>query len=121
MTYNFVKHFNTKDRGTSISIAKQGLLRLSAGFMRVANIKDKPFVILYWDKNSMTIALQFVENQKGGALRVTEDTSAATISIKSFMRFSELDLDQYIGKYNWEKTNIDNIGEVYIVKLTSKH
>lgn len=121
MQYNFVKFAGNYPRGdTKIAINKSGLIRLSAGFCRNTNITSFKYAILFYDNTNKAIAIKFTNARGDGALRVTRDKAAATISAKAFINANNLNLRNYFGRYNWKKQVIPGIGEVYIIELGKK-
>jgi hypothetical protein len=121
MEYKFERFTGSVPRGdTKIAINKSGLIRLSSGFCRVANILNYKFAILFYDKTNNAIAIKFTHNKEPGFLKLTKDRSAATISGKSFLRVNSLLLRSNFGRFAWKKQTIPNIGEVFIIELNKK-
>ncbi len=119
--YNFVKFDGIYPRGdTKIAIHNSGIIRLSSQFCRLLNIEKFQYVVLFYDKVNRAIAIKFTNNDEEGRLKITKDRTAASISGKAFMTANKLNLRSYFGRYDWEKQNIPNIGEVFIIKLGKK-
>lgn len=117
-TYSFVKFDGVYSRGdTKISLNMSGLIRLSSGFCRVTDILKFKYVVLYYDNTNQAIAFKFTNQSEDGVLKVTKDTTGATISAKSFMKANKLELRSYFRRYDWKKQTIDDIGDVFIVEL----
>lgn len=121
MNWKFVKFEGNVPRGdTKIAINKSGLIRLSAGFCRVTNALDFKYAILFYDAANRAIALKLANTKEEGALRVVRDRVAGTISGKAFFNANKINLKNHFGRYEWEKIDIPNIGNVYIIELTKK-
>ena len=121
MHYNFVKYKGKYLRGDNkISIQKSGLVRLSSGFCRITNAMNYKYSVLFFDSSKRAIAFKFTNEREEGALKVTKDRNAATISAKSFMSANHLSSRSYFRRYDWVKQNISEIGEVFIIELDKK-
>lgn len=119
--WSFQKFDGVYHRGdTKIGINKSGLIRLSSGFCRLTSILNFKFCLLYYDRNNDAIAFKFVNTKEDGILKLTKDTTGATISGKTFFTANGLDLKIYTGRYNWEKQIIPGIGEVFIIEPNKK-
>jgi hypothetical protein len=116
--YHFVRFDGTYTRGDiKIAINKSGLIRLSPGFCKAANIASFNYVVLFYDHINKAIALKFINTQEEGALKITRDRTAATISAKTFLKANNLGLKSIFHRYDWEKATIPHIGQVFIIEL----
>ncbi len=121
MDYNFVKYEGNYPRGDNkISIQKSGLVRLSSGFCRTTDAMSYKYAVLFFDSSKRAIAFKFTNERENGALKITKDRNAATVSAKSFINANNLNLRSYFGRYGWVKRNIPEIGEVFIIELGKK-
>lgn len=121
MTYSFVKFSGVYPRGDAkIAINKSGLIRLSPGFCKAANIASFKYAVLFYDSNNKATAFKFTKLSEDGAFKITRDRNAGTISAKSFMNANNLMLRSNFGRYNWKKLTIPNIGEVFVIELGKK-
>jgi len=120
--YDFLKFEKKNTRGdTKIAIHTSGVIRLSSGFCRVTNTTNAKYVIFFYDMTNKAIAFKFVPRQESGALKVTKDRAGAVIWAKSFMQENGLlKLRSIVGRYDWKKQTIPNIGEVFIIDLGKK-
>lgn len=119
--FNFEQYTGHIPRGdTKIAINKTGLIRISSSFYRVTNVKNYKYVILFYDKINKAIAFKFTNKIEAGALKVTRDRTAGTISTTSFFKANNLNLRNYFGRYSWKKLALPNIGEVYIIELSKR-
>lgn len=118
MSYKFQKYSGKYIRGDNkISIQKSGLIRLSAGFCDQTKAINSKYVVLYFDNLKKAIAFKFTDMNEEGALKITKDRNAATISGKSFLNAYHLNSKNYFHRYNWIKQDITDIGEVFIINL----
>jgi hypothetical protein len=78
------------------------------------------YVVLYWDPSNKAMAIHFTnsEDEKNKfKINVSKDGYGGGIGVKSFLRFYNIDPNIYHGRYEWEKAEVPNIGEVFIIKL----
>ena len=116
--FNFVKYQGDYLRGDSkISIQLSGLIRLSSGFCRASNALSYKCVFLYYDSGSNAMGLEFSNSLEKGALKVTQDRNAGSISAKSFFKNYSLNLKNIVGRYGWEKNLIRSMSELYVIEL----
>ena len=109
-TYSFKKFDGVYSRGdTKIGINKSGLIRLSSGFCRSTNVTNFKYCVLFYDSGNEAIAFKFINVRENGILKITRDTTGATVSGKSFFKANRLDLKTYSGRYDWEKQTIPYI------------
>lgn len=119
--YNFERFTGSVPRGdTKIGINKSGLIRLSSGFCRIANVLSYEFAVLFYDKTNNAIAIKLTNKKEPGILKLTRDNNAATISAKSFLSVNSLLLRSNFGRFSWKKQTITDIGEVFIIVLGKK-
>lgn len=117
-TYKFTRFEGVYHRGDEkIAINRFGLLRLSAGFCRATNVRDFKFAELYYDSVNKAIALRFSNSQRKGSLKLTRDKLSLTISAKLFFSSNKLEEKDRLGRYDWEKLSLPDIGEVYVIEL----
>lgn len=120
MSYNFIKYDGHVPRGdTKVGLNKSGLLRLSTGFCRATNIKFFKYAVLFFDDTNKAIAIKPTNSKKEAIFTITNDGTAATISIKSFLKANSIDFKK-AKRYDWKKQTLSNIGEVYIIDLDKK-
>lgn len=119
--YSFKKFNGIYSRGdTKIGINKSGLIRLSSGFCRVTNATNFKYCVLFYDNSNEAMAFRFLNVREDGVLKITRDTTGATVSARSFFKANKLDLGTYSGRYEWEKLKVTGIGEVFIIELGKK-
>ena len=119
--YRFNRFEGRYQRGDNkIAINRFGLIRLSAGFCRTTNVKDFEYAVLFYDSTNKAIAFKFTKSQEKGALKLTKDNSSLTISAKLFFSANNLEEKKCLGRYDWEKLSLPDIGEVYIIELSKK-
>ncbi len=89
-------------------------------FYRDNKISNFKYVVLYWDENNKAIGVHFTndeEEKNKFRIIVSKDGYGGGIAIKSFLKFYNINPKKYYGRYEWEKKNLENIGETYIIKL----
>ncbi|KKR28458.1 hypothetical protein A3J17_03220 [Candidatus Curtissbacteria bacterium RIFCSPLOWO2_02_FULL_40_11] len=119
--WSFKKFDGVYSRGdTKIGINKSGLIRLSSGFCKSTNVTNFKYCVLFYDSGNKAIAFKFINTRENGVLKITRDTTGATVSAKSFFKANKLDLETNAGRYDWGKQTIPNIGDVFIIELDKK-
>lgn len=117
--YYFVRFDGTYTRGDSkIAINRSGLIRLSPKFCKTANIASFNYIVLFYDDINKLIAFKLTNTKEEGTLKITRDRNAATISAKAFLKANNLLLRSIFRRYDWEKTTIPQIGQVFIIELS---
>lgn len=119
--YNFTRFDGIYQRGDNkIAINRGGLIRLSVGFCKTTDVRNFKYAVLFYDTTNKAIAFKFTVNQAEGALKLTRDRSSLTISAKLFFLVNNLEEKNCLGRYNWQKLSLPDIGEVYIIELGKK-
>lgn len=119
--YKFVKFNGFYPRGDiKISLNKSGLIRLSSGFCRVTKATNFQYAILFYDKTNNAIAFKFTQDLEDGRMKITKDTTGATISGLTFCKANNINPNLYFGRYDWDKLILPEVGEVYIIELSKK-
>lgn len=119
--YAFTKFEGVYLRGDNkIAINRFGLIRLSVGFCRTTDVKNFQYAVLFYDSVNQAIALKFVNTEEKGALKLTRDKSSLTIAAKLFFLANNLEEKECLGRYEYKKQLIPNIGDVYIIELAKK-
>lgn len=121
---NFVKfEGRNKRQEDRITITKSEGIGFPTKFYQDNNLKDLKFVVLYWDSESKMIGIQFTndeaEKSKFSILRSGQGYGG-NITARSFFKENNIDVKKYYGRYEWEKTNIEGIGELYTVALKER-
>ncbi len=122
MQYDFIKFEGPSPRGdTKIAINKSGLIRLSSSFCREVQIFTFGYAILFYDKKNNAVAFKFTSKREAGAIKITRDKTAATLSVKSFLKEFNLLTRIYFRRYEWEREYFPELGGfVYIIKLNKQ-
>jgi hypothetical protein len=103
MVYNFQKFEGRNIRlENRITITKSNSIGFPSKFYNDNKIKDFKYVVLYWDGGNKAVGIKFTndENEK--------------------IKLYEIDPKVYHGRYDWEKQNIEGVGEVYAIKIESR-
>lgn len=103
-----------------ITITTSNSIGFPTKFYQDNNLKDLKYVVLYFDKDNMSIGIQFTNNEdekhKFTILRSNRGYGGAVIAT-SFFKVNAIDPKIYHGRYEWNKENPEGIGELYVIKL----
>ncbi|HRY59778.1 MAG TPA: hypothetical protein P5096_00095 [Patescibacteria group bacterium] len=122
--YNFKKfegrNLRLEDR---ITITKSNSIGFPQKFYIDNGIKDIKFVVLFWDEGSKAIGIQFTnsetEKNKFSILHSKQGYGGSVVA-RSFFRSNNIDPKEFHGRYKWEKYDMPEVGEVYVVNLKKK-
>lgn len=92
-------------------------------FFQDNNVQDYKYVVLYYDESNKILAFQFTNNEEEShkfTLIKSKQGYGAGVVATSFFKTYNLEPKTYRGKYNWEKKDIEGIGEVYLIKLKER-
>jgi hypothetical protein len=122
MDYNFQKFEsrNAKQEERITLTKASNSIGFPQKFYQNNNIAEFNYVVLFWDSNNKAIAIHLTNNEEEKnkfKIIVSKDGYGGGIGVRSFLRFYGIDSKIYHGRYDWEKTNIPDIGEVFIIKL----
>lgn len=124
MVYNFQKFEGRNIRlENRITITKSNSIGFPSKFYNDNKIKDFKYVVLYWDGGNKAVGIKFTndENEKSKFTIIHSKIGyGGSVVARSFFKLYEIDPKVYHGRYDWEKQNIDGIGEVYAIKIESK-
>jgi len=134
--FHQVRSKRNRSNNAFITINREKLIRLSAGFLDQAKdqIENKAYVVLSFSRLNNAIIFNFGSNPKiPGSLRLsmrnknstfTTDCTKATggiISAKTFIIHYEINVDKHTGKqYPAKLENIANKGKFWVVYLDKK-
>jgi uncharacterized protein (DUF2252 family) len=69
-------------------------------------------LILFFDKLNNAIGVHPTHEFEKGASKITKDKTASAISIKLFMRANNLNIEEYLGRYDYLKQTLAGIGDI---------
>lgn len=125
MDYQFQKfenrHAKQEDRITLTKASAS--IGFPQKFYNDNNIGSFQYVVLYWDPTNKAIAVHFTnsdDEKNKFKINVSKDGYGGGIGVKSFLKFYNIDPEIYHGRYNWDKIELPDIGDVFIFKLKEK-
>src|SRR3989344_1849495 len=108
MAYNFKKFENRNVRQENrITITKSYSMGFPQKFYDEANKAIGVHLTIEKDKNSFTI----IHSQKYGG----------QVVIRSFLKTHNIDPKIYHGRYDYEKYNLEGVGEIFVIKLKEEN
>jgi hypothetical protein len=124
MVYNFQKFEGRNIRlENRITITKSNSIGFPSKFYNDNKIKDFKYVVLYWDGGNKAVGIKFTndENEKSKFTIIHSKIGyGGSVVARSFFKLYEIDPKVYHGRYDWEKQNIEGVGEVYAIKIESR-
>lgn len=124
MQYNLKKFEGRNVRlENRITITKSYSIGLPSKFYSDNGIKDFKYAILFWDEKNKVIGIKFTNDQSEKSKFTIVHSKigyGGGISARSFFKTYNLDPETYHGRYDWEKINADNIGEVFVINVKEK-
>ena len=117
MEYNFQKFEGRNVRlENRITITKSNSIGFPSKFYADNKVKDYRYVVLYWDDDNRAIGIKFT-NEEGEKSKFTIIHSkvgyGGSVVARSFFKTYGIDPKVYHGRYDWERHDIDGVGEVW--------
>ncbi len=107
-----------------ITVTKTGSIGFPKFFYSKNNLKDFPYVTLFYDEELKIIAIQFTsdetEKSKIRILPPSKDGYGASIIARGFFKTYGLESYDYFGKYNYKIEEIEGIGKAFTIQLKKK-
>lgn len=77
---------------------------------------------LFYDKENMAIAMQFVSGETPGQYKLNmSDKYGATSKVRAFLLNNSLDIKKYAGKHEYKKYSASTLGldgsDVFVIEL----
>ena len=123
MEYNF-KKFESKNirQEHRITITKSNQIGMPTKFYQDNKIKEFKYVVLFFDEMNKAIGIHFTNNEKEeNRFKIIHSKKyGGSIIARSFFKTYNIDPMIYHGRYEYEKSNIEGIGKMFIVKLKKK-
>lgn len=119
MAYNFKKFENIRVRlENRITITKSNSIGLPTKFYQDNGIKNFKYSILFWDESNKAIGIHFTnEKNKNGFSIIHSPKYGGQVVIRSFLKTYNIDPKIYHGRYDYEKYNLEGVGEIFVIKL----
>lgn len=124
INYNFKKFDKINVRlETRITITKTNSIGFPTQFSIDNGIKKFKYAVLFYDKSSKAIAIQFTNNESetNKFTLIQYEKYGASVIARSFFKVNNIDTEKYHGRYKWKIVEIDNIGSVYVIELNNKN
>lgn len=124
MEYQFKKFEARNTRiENRITITKSNSIGLPTKFYQDNEIKNFKYAILFWDEAKKAIGIYFTNNkeEKGGFKIIHGQKYGGQILVKSFLRSNNINPKIYHGRYEWEKYNLKEVGEIFVIKLKTSN
>lgn len=120
MTYTFEKFQQQNVRLESrITITKSNSLGFPTKFSDDNEVKKFKYAVLYFDKQSKAIGIQFINNEEepNKFTIIKSDKYGASIVAQSFFKVNNIDTKKYHGRYNWKTIDQENVGKLFVIEL----
>ena len=123
MEYQFKKFEKKNIRlENRITLTKSNSIGFPQQFYQNNEIKNFKYVILYWDEKNKAIGIYFAnEKEKGGFKIIHGQKYGAQVVVRSFLKENNIDPKIYYGRYDWEKYNLEGVGEIFVIKLRGRN
>jgi hypothetical protein len=118
--YNFKKfekiHARFEER---ITITKSNSIGLPTFFCKKNNVANFKYAVLFWDKEKKAIGIQLTndEEEKSKFRIMHHKKYGASIIARSFFKTYDINTEEYRGRYNWEKPDIEGVGRIFVIEL----
>lgn len=122
MAYNFKKFEKRNIRQESrITITKSYSMGFPQKFYQDHGVKNFKYAVLYYDEANKVIGIYLTnEKDKNGFSIIHSQKYGGQVVIRSFLKTYNIDPKIYHGRYEWEKYNLEGVGEIFVIKLREK-
>lgn len=124
MDYNFKKfegrNVRLEDR---ITITKSNSIGFPMKYYRDNAIKNKKYVVLFYDDVKKAIGIHFMNNEEEKnkfSIIHSKAGYGGSVVVRSFFRTYNIDPKLYYGRYEWEKINYEGVGEIFVINLKER-
>jgi hypothetical protein len=104
-----------------ITITKSNQLNFPAAFYTINKLAGKKGAMLYFNKASQKIAVQFTDEVKPQGFKLALSNGGkfgAYISVRSFFTLNGIDTKKYAKRYDYEKIADPSNQSIFIIDLT---
>lgn len=120
----FVKFENQNSRFEDrITITTSNSFGYPRKFFNENNINQFKYVVLYFDPEQKNIGFLFTNDEQEKhkySIIKSKQGYGGSIVATSFFKTNNIDPRKYHGKYNYEKTNLEGVGELFVIKLKER-
>lgn len=123
MTYQFKKFEKRNIRQESrITITKSYSMGFPQKFYQDNGVKNFKYAVLYYDEANKAIGIHLAnEKDKNGFSIIHSQKYGGQVVIRSFLKTYNIDPKVYHGRYEWEKYNLEGVGEIFVIKLREQN
>ena len=119
----FQKFENTNKRQENrITVTGHSSFGFPTKFYQDNSIDQYKFVTLFFDDAENKVGFQFHNNDEEKhkfTIMKSKSGYGGSIIATSFFKNKNLDSKKYRGRYEWEKANLPEVGEIFAIKLKS--
>jgi len=124
MAFSFVKFEGRNKRVEDrITVTKSAGIGFPTQFYKDNGIAENKYAVLYWDAQNRAIGIKFTNEEGDKASFVilkSKKGYGGNIAAKSFFKAYDIDTKRVYGRYDWEKTEIPEIGLIYTISLKER-
>ena len=126
VSFNFTETPNTTAKViNTITLTNNEFLSFPTFFLeqyRIREMGDEIGLKLFYDKENMAIAMQFVSGDSPGLYKLNmSDKYGATSKVRAFLLNNSLDIKKYAGKHEYKKYSASTLGldgsDVFVIEL----
>ena len=123
MAYNFKKFENRNVRQENrITITKSYSMGFPQKFYEDNSVKNFKYVILYYDEANKAIGVHLtIEKDKNSFTIIHSQKYGGQVVIRSFLKTHNIYPKIYHGRYDYEKYNLEGVGEIFVIKLKEEN
>jgi len=123
MEYKF-KKFEKKNirQENRISITKSNQIGFPTKFYQDNKINKFKYVVLFWDRENKAIGIHFTNDEKeeNRFSIIHSKKYGGSVVVRSFFKSCNINPKIYHGRYEWEKYNLEGVGEIFVIKLKER-
>lgn len=124
MEYHFEKFRNRNARlEDKISITKSHSIGFPTKFYKDNNISNYKYVVLYYDRSNKSVGIRFTNDEteeNSYSISHSKQGYGGSVVVRSFFNTYDIDPEEYHGKYEWKKHQLEGVGQLFIIELTQK-
>ncbi len=122
MEYNFRKFEKKNIRQESrITITKSYSIGLPQKFYDDNGVRNFKYAVLFWDEGNRAIGINFTNEPEKGCFKVIHNQKyGGQVVARSFFRGNDINTEKYRGRYEWEKYEMEGIGDLFVIKLEER-
>ncbi|RKY06249.1 MAG: hypothetical protein DRP56_07780 [Planctomycetota bacterium] len=117
--YSFeqIEKKNLRTFDPKVSLNSNSTFRFNAAMCRDYELLELPYAALYFDRESMAIAFQFLPSKCPDAFTVSHKSNRGSVAAIAFFRQEKLDSRDYKGQYTPELYDDPDLGKMFVICL----